>query len=134
GTSRPRSWCRAAQGRPRAPAAASGAMAGGRAPGRPGSRRRRTCRGPCTPRGDGRLRGGPPCPSSLAALLDERLHEVLGVGLQPLVDLVEDRVDVVVEGFLALRDVSLGGPPLLGGGLLTAFLRLLLLLGHDSTL
>ena len=35
--------------------------------------------------------------SSLPALLDERLHEVLGVGLEHVVDLVEDRVDVVVE-------------------------------------
>src|SRR5687768_3984837 len=34
---------------------------------------------------------------SLSALLDERLHEVLGVALEHLVDLVEDRVDVLVE-------------------------------------
>ena len=46
---------------------------------------------------------------SLAALLDERLHEVLGVRLEHVVDLVEDRVDVVVERFLALGDVGLGG-------------------------
>ena len=47
-------------------------------------------------------------PSSLAALLDERLHEVLGVGLEDVVDLVEDRVDVLVELLLALGDVGLG--------------------------
>src|SRR5919106_5539119 len=73
-------------------------------------------------------------PGSLAALLDERLHEVLGVGLQYLVDLVENGVDVVVEGFLALGDIGLGSHLLLGGGLLTALLWLLLLLGHVSTL
>ena len=43
----------------------------------------------------------------LAALLDERLHEVLGVGLEHVVDLVEDRVDVLVELLLALGDVAL---------------------------
>ena len=51
-------------------------------------------------------RGSPQ--GSLPALLDERLHEVLGVGLQHVVDLVEDRVDVVVQRFLALGDVALG--------------------------
>src|SRR5690349_13376939 len=66
---------------------------------------------------------------SLAALLDERLHEVLGVGLEHLVDLVQDRVDVLVELFLALGDVGLGG---LGGLdlLLAALAGLLLLLCH----
>ena len=65
---------------------------------------------------------------SLPALLDERLHEVLGVGLQHVVDLVEDRVDVLVELFLALGDGRVG----LDLGSLVRFLgsllRLLLLL------
>ena len=45
---------------------------------------------------------------SLAALLDEAADELLGVLLEHVVDLVEDRVDVVVELRLALRDVALG--------------------------
>src|SRR5918994_7489183 len=70
---------------------------------------------------------------SLAALLDERLHEVLGVGLEHLVDLVEDRVDVLVDHLLALGHVRLGH--LLGDLLgLGGPARLLLLLGHASTL
>src|SRR5919112_5408258 len=70
---------------------------------------------------------------SLATLLDERLHEVLGVGLEDLVDLVEDRVDVLVDHLLALGDVRLHD--LLGRRLLLRGLaRLLLLLGHASTL
>src|SRR5918994_4832651 len=70
---------------------------------------------------------------SLAALLDERLHEVLGVGLEHLVDLVEDRVDVLVDHLLALGHVRLGH--LLGDLLgLRRPARLLLLLGHGSTL
>ena len=43
---------------------------------------------------------------SLAALLDEPAHELLGVGLEDLVDLVEDRVDVGVERLLALGEVG----------------------------
>ena len=39
---------------------------------------------------------------SLAALLHEAADELLGVGLEHLVDVVEDRVDVVVELLLAL--------------------------------
>ena len=64
---------------------------------------------------------------SLAALLDERSDELLGVGLEDLVDLVEDRVDVVVERLLALGDVGLGGDAPPGGRLLAALARLLLL-------
>src|SRR5690242_5016562 len=76
--------------------------------------------------------GGSPAPL-LAALLDEGLHEVLGVGLEDVVDLVEDRVDVVVESLLALRDIGLGRDlgDLLG---LARLARLLLLLGHAFTL
>ena len=48
-----------------------------------------------------------PASCSLATLLDERLHEVLGVALEDVVDLVEDRVDVLVELLLALGDVGL---------------------------
>src|ERR1700712_453525 len=40
----------------------------------------------------------------LATLLDERLHEVLGVGLEDVVDVLEDRVDVLVELLLAFGD------------------------------
>src|SRR4051812_17725004 len=70
---------------------------------------------------------------SLSALLDERLHEVLGVGLEDVVDLVEDGVDVVVQGFLALGDIGLGRD--LGDVLgLARLARLLLLLGHAFTL
>src|SRR5688500_1512803 len=70
---------------------------------------------------------------SLSALLDERLHEVLGVGLEDLVDLVEDRVDVLVDHLLALGDVGL--LDLIGRGVLLRGLeRLLLLLGHASSL
>src|SRR5688500_8984318 len=70
---------------------------------------------------------------SLSALLDERLHEVLGVALEDLVDLVEDRVDVLVDHLLALGDVALDD--LLGRRLvLRGLARLLLLLGHASTL
>ena len=54
------------------------------------------------------------------------LHELLGVGLQHAVDLVEDRVDVVVEVFLALGDVALGGRP--PRGVLAALSSALLLL------
>ena len=45
---------------------------------------------------------------SLPALLHEAADELLGVGLQHLVDLVEDRVDVLVELLLALGDVVVG--------------------------
>src|SRR5580765_8269265 len=70
---------------------------------------------------------------SLAALLDERLHEVLGVRLEHVVDLVEDGVDVVVQGLLALGDIGLGRD--LGDVLgLARLARLLLLLGHAFTL
>src|SRR5579884_2744038 len=41
----------------------------------------------------------------LSALLDEAAHEVLGVGLEDLVDLVQDGVDVVVQLVLALLEV-----------------------------
>src|SRR3954454_7321441 len=70
---------------------------------------------------------------SLAALLDEGLHEVFRVGLEDVVDLVEDGVDVVVQRFLALGDIALGDD---FGGLLhlRGLARLLLLLGHDTTL
>ena len=46
------------------------------------------------------------CRRSLAALLDEAADEVLGVGLQHLVDVVQDRVDVVGELLVPLGDVS----------------------------
>jgi hypothetical protein len=59
------------------------------------------------------------CPSlytasaaSLAALLHEAAHELLGVLLEHVVDLVQDRVHVVVELFLAL-----------GNGLLYAYTK-----------
>src|SRR3954451_11305605 len=63
----------------------------------------------------------------LPALLDERLHEVLGVGLEHVVDLAEDRVDVLVELLLALRHVALRGRLALILGL-RGLLRLLVLL------
>src|SRR3954451_6265995 len=66
---------------------------------------------------------------SLPALLDERLHEVLGVGLEHVVDLAEDRVDVLVELLLALGHIALrGGLGLLLG--LGGLLRLLVFLCH----
>src|SRR5215213_1341421 len=68
----------------------------------------------------------------LPALLDERLHEVLGVRLEDVVDLVEDRVDVLVELFLALRDVTLRGSLSLFLGL-RGLLRLLVLLCHERS-
>src|SRR5579871_4337345 len=53
----------------------------------------------------------------LAALLDVRAHELLGVLLEHLVDLVEDRVDVVGELLVPLLDL-LGGRGLVLLGLL----------------
>ena len=38
---------------------------------------------------------------SLAALLDETAHKLLGIGLQDAVDLIEHAVDIGVEAFLA---------------------------------
>ena len=100
----------------RSPACPAGTRAArrqqvGRLAGR-GSRRTTTCRASGTP--PAAAAGVGVELRSLAALLDERLHEVLGVVLEDLVDLVEDGVDVVVERLLALGDVGLGGD-LLGG-------------------
>src|ERR1700709_2623950 len=67
---------------------------------------------------------------SLPALLDERLHEVLRVGLEHITDRAADRVDVLVELFLALGDVALRCRLGLLRGL-RGLLRLLLLLCHE---
>ena len=80
-------------------------------PGRQRPPRRAAAAGACAPTnsvndddpGRGMPRGA--CPRrrqwSLAALLDEAAHELLGVGLEDAVDLVEDAVDVGVEVLLA---------------------------------
>src|SRR5680860_252442 len=69
----------------------------------------------------------------LSALLDKGLHEVLCVGLEHLVDLVEDRVDVLVELLLALDDGVLRSN--LGRVLgFRALLWLLVLLRHQRLL
>src|SRR2546423_1510980 len=46
--------------------------------------------------------------SSLAALLDERANEVLGVRLEDVVYFVEDRIDVLGQFLVSLRDIRLG--------------------------
>src|SRR4051812_45992864 len=72
----------------------------------------------------------------LAAFLNESANEVLGVRLENLVDLVEDRVDVLGQFLVALGDVGggLGGlvDLVLGGALragLAAFMS-----GHRMSL
>src|SRR5262245_65106879 len=45
------------------------------------------------------------CGRSLATLLNEATHELLGILLEHLVDLVQNRVDVVIEALLALGDL-----------------------------
>src|SRR5689334_5389722 len=70
--------------------------------------------------------------ASLSALLHEAADELLGILLEHVVDLVEDRVDVVVELLLALG-VDLGGLGLrLGLARLAG--ALVLLFGHVPTL
>ena len=67
-------------------------------------------------RGDGKRRSltGPPlAPTraqawSLAALLDEGANEVLGVRLEDVIDLVEDRVDVLGQFLVSLGDIRRG--------------------------
>src|SRR5215467_7958810 len=66
--------------------------------------------------------------ASLAALLDVRADELLGVLLEHLVDLVEDRVHVIGELLVPLLDL-LGGGRLVLFGLLGAPRRLPLATG-----
>ena len=68
----------------------------------------------------------------LTTLLYERAHELLGVILEDVVDLVEDRIDVVVELLLAFG-IDLGSLDLLFVDVALAR-RPVLLLGHVSTL
>src|SRR5439155_4767933 len=85
-------------------------------------------------RSDPRAPVGPPGGRSLPALLHVGLHELLGVLLQDLVDLVQDLVH------LLLQLLALGGRltlPGLSGSLATTLLLgalLLLLLRHRVTL
>src|SRR5450755_2389090 len=62
---------------------------------------------------------------SLAALLHEAPDEVLGVRLEHIVDVVEDRVDVFGELLVPLGDVRVG---LCAGGDLTLSVNVLLAL------
>src|SRR6478609_6521834 len=69
-----------------------------------------------TPGADGKRRSltGPPLAptraqaSSLAALLDEGANEVLGVRLEDVVYFVEDRIDVLGQFLVSLRDIRRG--------------------------
>src|SRR5690242_13708463 len=69
-----------------------------------------------TPGADGTrssLTGPPPASalaqaSSLAALLDEGANEILGIRLEDVIDLVEDRIDILGQFLVSLRNVRRG--------------------------
>src|SRR5664279_353399 len=126
----PRWWCRAVRGLPRSHStrhrrSSAPHRASDPAPEWPGSPQRRTFRTAACCQAASRA-------MSLAALLHETAHELLGVLLKDVVDLIENRVHVVVQLGLGLGIDRCGLDLFLG---LSGFAGVLvLLLGHVASL